>query len=61
MKDINEWFLSLPKEHQKVLLDDKWHLASSAYKAGYEEAKEEIIALKEIISSLESILSSATT
>lgn len=32
--DLNDWFLSLEREHQKVLVDDKWALAGAAYRAG---------------------------
>lgn len=31
---LNDWFLSLPKERQEVLLQDKWLLASAALEAG---------------------------
>lgn len=32
--EVNDWFLSLEAGHQKVLIDDKWNLASAAYRAG---------------------------
>lgn len=31
--DVNQWFLSLPPEHQAVLCDDKWLLANAAVQA----------------------------
>lgn len=34
MKTLNEWFLSLPEERRKVLIEDKWMLASAAFDAG---------------------------
>ena len=40
MKTFNEWFLSLPKERQDILKEDKWMLAENAYKAGQNSNKE---------------------
>lgn len=35
---MNDWFLSLPPEHQAVLREDKWRLAEAAFAAGREAA-----------------------
>lgn len=32
----NDWFISLEDGHQKVLSEDKWALASSMFKAGFD-------------------------
>jgi len=32
--ELNGWFLSLPEGRQKVLVEDKWLLASAAFEAG---------------------------
>jgi hypothetical protein len=42
MKTFNEWFLSLPKERQDILKEDKWMLAENAYKAGQNSNKESV-------------------
>jgi hypothetical protein len=34
MKTLNELFLSLPSEQQKILTEDKWMLANWAFNAG---------------------------
>jgi len=31
---MNQWFLSLPEERQKILAQDKWMLANAAFAAG---------------------------
>jgi hypothetical protein len=36
---FNEWWLSLPVGRQKVLMEDKWMLADTAFQAGLEMAK----------------------
>lgn len=35
-KTFNEWFLSLPEEERKVLIENKWLLVGMAYNAGTE-------------------------
>lgn len=34
MKTFNEWYLSLEKDRQQVLRDDKWMMANAAFEAG---------------------------
>lgn len=36
---LNEWFLSLHPERQKVLSEDKWLLANAAFEAAKNESK----------------------
>ncbi len=31
---LNEWFLGLPEDHQKLIREDKWMLAEQAFSAG---------------------------
>lgn len=35
--EVNDWFLSLEEGRQQALVDDKWALASAAYRAGMEK------------------------
>lgn len=46
---LNEWFLSLPKERQQVLIEDKWTLANAAFEAQNEKLERAIQALEQIV------------
>jgi hypothetical protein len=51
MKSMNELFCELPKEHQSVLIEDKWLLANWAYRIGIEQTLKSV--KSEIIASVE--------
>ena len=45
---LNEWFLSLDKEHKELLKEDKWLLAEQAWRAAKEEAFQEAEKMGEV-------------
>jgi hypothetical protein len=40
MKTLNEWFLSLSEERQKILREDKWMLANAAFEFAYQSGRD---------------------
>lgn len=39
-EEFNKWWLALPDERHKILVDDKWMLATASFRAGKQVATE---------------------